>query len=130
VRPSHSESSGGVESITLQVDGRQTICTQLDCRTLVMRWDGNSSSEVDLSARVDGQNIRIAGPFQGPWALFRLFAEASGWGTPGEPHIIRWQVGGMQRTVAAVVDLGRLPPVFSSTLLRDMQCVPRIAGSR
>jgi len=130
VRPSLSESSGGVESITLQVDGRQTICTDLDCRTLVMRWDGNSSSEVNLSARVDGQNVRIAGPLNGPWAVFRLFAGASGWRSPGEPHIIRWQVGGTQRTVAAVVDLGRLPPVFSATLLRDMQCVPRIAGGR
>ncbi|MBT8396224.1 MAG: hypothetical protein HKO65_10290 [Gemmatimonadetes bacterium] len=130
VRPSLSESSGGIESITLQVDGRQSVCTELDCRTLVMRWDGNSSSEVNLAARVDGQNVRIAGPFRGPWAVFHLFGGASGWRSPGEPHIIRWQVGGTQRTVAAVVDLGRLPPVFSSTLLRDMQCVPRIAGSR
>jgi len=130
VRPSLSESSGGVESITLQVDGRQTICTELDCRTLVMRWDGSSSSEVDLTARVNGENVRIAGPFQGPWAMFRLFSEANGWRSPGEPHIIRWQVGGSQRTVAAVVDLGRLPPVFSATLLRDMQCVSSIAGRR
>ena len=130
VRPSLSESSGGVESISLQVDGRQTICTELDCRTLVLRWDGNSSSEVELTARVDGQNIRIAGPFRGPWAVFRLFAGASGWRSPGEPHTIRWQVGGTQRTVAAVVDLGRLPPVFSATLMRDMQCVPRITRGR
>jgi type VI protein secretion system component VasK len=130
IRPSLSESSGGIESITLQVDGRQTVCTEMDCRTLVMRWDGSSSSEVDLTARIDGQNVRIAGPSQGPWAIFRLFEGASGWRSPGEPHIIRWQVGGSQRTVAAVVDLGRLPPVFSSALLRDMQCISRIAGSR
>ena len=128
VRPSLSESSAGVESISLQVDGRQTICTELDCRTSVMRWDGNSSSEVELTARVDGQNVRIAGPFSGPWAIFRLFAGANGWRSPGEPHTIRWQVGGGQRTVAAIVDLGRLPPVFSATLMRDMQCVPRITG--
>ena len=130
VRPSLSESSGGVESISLQVDGGQTVCTELDCRTLVMRWDGSAGSEVELTARVDGQNVRIAGPFRGPWAVFRLFAGASGWRSPGEPHTIRWQVGGTQRTVAAVVDLGRLPPVFSATLMRDMQCVPRIAGGR
>jgi type VI protein secretion system component VasK len=130
VRPSLSESSGGVESISLQVNGRQTICTELDCRTLVLRWDGNASSEVELTARVDGQNVRIAGPFRGPWAVFRLFAGASGWRSPGDPHTIRWQVGGTQRTVAAVVDLGRLPPVFSATLLRNLQCVPRITGGR
>ncbi|MCJ7626915.1 MAG: hypothetical protein MUO50_00880 [Longimicrobiales bacterium] len=130
VRPSLSESSEGVGSISLQVDGRQTICTEVDCRTLVMRWDGNASSEVELTALVDGQNVRIAGPFRGPWAVFRLFAGASGWRSPGEPHTIRWQVGGTQRTVVAVVDLGRLPPVFSTTLMRDIQCVPRIAGGR
>ena len=130
IRPSLAESSEGIQSISLQVDGRQTICTELDCRTLVMRWDGNSSSEVELSALVDGQNVRVAGPFRGPWAVFRLFAGATGWRSPGEPHTIRWQVGGTQRTVSAVVDLGRLPPVFSPTLLRDMQCVPRITGAR
>ena len=130
IRPSLAESSGGIESISLQVDGRQTICTELDCRTLVMRWDGNSSSEVELSARVDGQNVRVAGPFRGPWAVFRLFAGATGWRSPGEPHTIRWQVGGTERAVQAVVDLGRLPPVFSAALLSDMRCVPRIAGGR
>jgi type VI protein secretion system component VasK len=130
VRPSLSESSQGVESISLQVDGRQTVCTPLDCRTLVLRWDGNSSSEVDLTARIDGENVRLAGPFRGPWAIFRLFDGASGWRSPGEPHTIRWQVPGSQRTVSAVVDLGRLPPVFSSSVLRDMQCVPQIAGGR
>ncbi len=129
IRPSLAESSGGIESISLQVDGRQTICTQVDCRTLVMRWDGNSSSEVELTARVDGQNVRVAGPFRGPWAVFRLFGGATGWRSPGEPHTIRWQVGGTQRTVSAVVDLGRLPPVFSTTLLRNIECVPRIAGA-
>lgn len=130
VRPSLSESSDGVESISLQVDGRQTLCTQLDCRTLVLRWDGNSSSEVELTARIAGENVRVAGPLRGSWAIFRLFAGATGWRSPGEPHTIRWQVGGSQRSVSAVVDLGRLPPVFSATQLRDMQCVPRIAGGR
>lgn len=130
VRPSLTESSEGVESISLQVDGRQTLCTQLDCRTLVLRWDGNSSSEVELTARIDGENVRVAGPFRGPWAIFRLFSGASGWRSPGEAHTIRWRVDGSQRTVAAVVDLGRLPPVFSSTFLSDIQCVSRIAGSR
>jgi len=131
VRPSLPESSAGVESISLQADGRQTLCTQLDCRTLVLRWDGNSSSAVELTARIAGENVRVAGPYSGSWAIFRLFAGATGWRSPGEAHTIRWEVDGpSQRTVAAVVDLGRLPPVFSSTLLRDMQCVPRIAGGR
>jgi type VI secretion system protein ImpL len=128
IRPSLSESSQGVESITLRMDGRETVCTELDCRTLRLGWEGSPSSEVELTARVGGQEVRIFGPFRGTWATFRLFAEASGWRSPGQQHTVRWQVRGTQHTVAAVVDLGRLPAVFSTTLMRDLRCVPQIAG--
>jgi type VI secretion system protein ImpL len=130
VRPSLSESSQGVESITLRMDGRETVCTELDCRTLRLSWEGSAGSEVELLARVDGQEVRIFGPYRGSWAVFRLFADASGWRSPGEQHTVRWTVRGTQRSVAAVVDLGRLPPVFSSTMMRELRCVPQIAGRR
>lgn len=128
IRPSLAESSDGVESVSLRIDGRETVCTQLDCRTLILRWEGSPTSEVELSARVDGQNVRIFGPSRGTWAVFRLFAEAAGWRGPGQPHTVRWPVGSTQKTVAAVLDLGRLPAVFSATMMRDLRCVPQIAG--
>jgi type VI secretion system protein ImpL len=130
IRPSLTESSQGVESVTLRMDGRETVCTELDCRTLRLSWEGSAASEVELQARIDGQDVRLFGPYRGSWAVFRLFAAATGWRNPGEQHTVRWTVSGTQRSVAAVVDLGQLPPVFSSTLLRDLRCVPQIAGRR
>ena len=130
IRPSLSESSQGVESVTLRMDGRETVCTELDCRTLRLSWEGSASSEVELLARVDGQDVRLFGPHRGSWAVFRLFAEATGWRSPGEQHTVRWTVRGTQRRVSAVVDLGRLPAVFSTTMMRDLRCVPQISGRR
>ena len=130
IRPSLAESSPGVESITLRVDGRETVCTQLDCRTLRLSWEGSPNSVAELSARVDGQDVRIFGPYRGTWAVFRLFADARGWRSPGQQHTVRWPVRDTQKHISAVVDLGWLPAVFSSTMMTDLRCVPQIAGRR
>jgi type VI secretion system protein ImpL len=130
ILPSIAESSPGVESVTLRVDRMpERVCTPMDCSTLPVSWEGLSTSEVELTARVDGEVVRVVNLYRGTWAPFRLFADATGWGSTGEQrHTVRWPVivRGTEKWVSAVVIFDG-PPVFATVILSSLQCVPRIA---
>ncbi|MFC1661560.1 ImcF-related family protein [Gemmatimonadota bacterium] len=124
--PRLDESSPGVESITLRIDDTAHTCTDRICSDYPFSWTGSSDSRMEMTAQVDGRNVRVAGPFRDRWAVFRFFSQTVEWrDIGGNQHAVRWRVPGTQKYVEAVVH-GSQSTILSPRAMDGLGCVQQV----
>jgi len=129
----------GVQSLTLSVD-RQSLTTS-GSKPVSMNfvWNGNPAQEVKLT----GQVRRRAGPglrsYDGLWAAFEFFGDATRWQTTGNVHRLDWVLrqgraakaldpsDGSPLTVSFDLEMPGAAPVFQKGFLSGLGCVARVA---
>jgi type VI secretion system protein ImpL len=101
-------------------------------------WSGAPSHDVQISAKLAGGSDFEFQNRQGPWALFRFFADADRWSQSGNQYSLEWVVrqgregrpvtiGGKDLMYRFIVDTGGAAPVFQKDFLMGMRCVAQAA---
>jgi type VI secretion system protein ImpL len=101
-------------------------------------WTGSASHNVRISAKLSGGSDFEFQDRQGPWALFRFFADADRWSQAGDGYYLEWivrqgregrpvTVGGRELTYRFMVDTGGAAPVFQKDFLIGLRCVSQAA---
>jgi type VI protein secretion system component VasK len=101
-------------------------------------WTGSASQNVLINAKLSGGSDFEFQNRQGPWALFRFFADADRWSQSGDEYILEWivrqgkegrpvMVNGKELIYRFVVDTGGAAPVFQKDFLVGMRCVAQAA---
>ena len=101
-------------------------------------WTGSPSHNVHISAKLSGGSEFDFQDREGPWALFRFFADADRWSQSGTGYSMEWivrqgregrpvAVGGKELTYRFTVDTGGAAPVFQKDFLAGMRCVSQAA---
>lgn len=101
-------------------------------------WTGAPSHHVLISAKVSGGSEFELQNRQGPWALFRFFADADRWSQGSDGYSLDWivrqgregrpvMVGGKELTYRFKLDIGGAAPVFQKDFLLGLRCVAQAA---
>jgi type VI secretion system protein ImpL len=122
IRP---HTSAEVPEVVVSVDGKTRRFTRTLASSESFTWLGADAGEARLAVQVGAQEVVLA-EAQGPWAVFRLFRNAS-WQEAGDGrYVVRWAVPGQAAPLAAEVVLSAGVPVFSPEYLNRITCVSRI----
>ena len=101
-------------------------------------WTGSPSHGVHISAKLSGGSDLDFQDREGPWALFRFFADADRWAQSGTGYSMEWivrqgregrpvTVGGKELTYRFTVDTSGAAPVFQKDFLMGMRCISQAA---
>ncbi len=101
-------------------------------------WTGSASHNVQIDAKLSGGSDFEFQNREGPWALFRFFADADRWSRSGDGYYLEWivrqgregrpvMVGGKELTYRFLVDTGNTAPVFQKDFLNSLRCVSQAA---
>jgi type VI secretion system protein ImpL len=101
-------------------------------------WTGSPSHNVRINAKLSGGSDFEFQDRQGPWALFRVFADADRWSQAGDGYYLEWivrqgregrpvTVSGRELTYRFMVDTEGAAPVFQKDFLMGMRCVSQAA---
>jgi type VI protein secretion system component VasK len=101
-------------------------------------WTGSASHNVRISAKLSGGSDFEFQDRQGPWALFRFFADADRWSQSGDGYTLEWivrqgregrpvTVSGRELTYRFTVDTGGAAPVFQKDFLIGLRCISQAA---
>ncbi len=126
--------SDQIREMSVTIDGQTTRGTA--SRQYV--WTGSPSHSVRISAKLAGGSDFEFQNREGPWALFRFFADADRWGQSSEGYFLEWivrqgregrpvMVGGKELTYRFIVDTGGAAPVFQKDFLIGLRCVSQAA---
>ncbi|MBN1566679.1 MAG: hypothetical protein JXA73_02455 [Acidobacteria bacterium] len=126
--------SDQIREMSVTIDGQTSKGTGSRPHT----WTGSPSHNVRISAKLSGGSDFEFQDRQGPWALFRFFADADRWSQSGEGYFLEWivrqgregrpvMVGGKELTYRFVVDTGGAAPVFQKDFLIGLRCVSQAA---
>jgi type VI protein secretion system component VasK len=97
-------------------------------------WPGPGTRNFRLSAKLAGGTPVEAESFDGPWAVFRFFADADQTSQSGSGYVFNWsvrqgraqqpmRVNGRPLIYQFYVDTGGGPAVFSKDFLSTLKCV-------
>lgn len=118
------------ESFRLTIDDRTVVCSDDACGGVVVTWEHSGDSRAEVSATRGGRTYPL-GTWDGPWAVFRMFSNATGWLGVNDEHPLRWEVPTTQgQSIPFVTGVGiggATPPIFDPAWLRGLTCVPQIA---
>ena len=118
------------ESFRLTIDDERVSCEGGLCGGSILTWVHSEESTAEVSAGIGGRTYSL-GSWRGPWAVFRMFSNASGWRGVGAEHPLRWSVpttqGQSMSFVTGVGIAGATPPVFDPGWLRGLTCVSQIS---
>jgi len=123
-----------IKEMSVTIDGQTNKGTGSKPYT----WTGSGSHNVQINAKVAGGSDFEFQDRQGPWALFRFFADADRWSQSGNGYAMEWivrqgregrpvMVSGKELTYRFVVDTGGAAPVFQKDFLVGMRCVSQAA---
>lgn len=123
-----------IKEMSVTIDGQTNKGTGSKPYT----WTGSGTHNVQISAKVAGGSDFEFQDRQGPWALFRFFADADRWSQSGNGYALEWivrqgregrpvMVSGKELMYRFVVDTGGAPPVFQKDFLVGMRCVSQAA---
>lgn len=126
--------SDQIKEMSVTIDGQTSKGTSSKPYT----WTGSASHNVRISAKLSGGSDFEFQDRQGPWALFRFFADADRWSQSGEGYFLEWivkqgregrpvMVGGKELTYRFMVDTGGAAPVFQKDFLIGLRCVSQAA---
>jgi type VI secretion system protein ImpL len=126
--------SDQIKEMSLTIDGQTSRGTAAKQHI----WTGSPSHSVRISARLAGGSDFEFQNREGPWALFRFFADADRWGQSGDGYFLEWivrqgregrpvLVSGKELTYRFMVDTGGAAPVFQKDFLIGLRCVSQAA---
>ncbi len=126
--------SDQIKEMSVTIDGQTSKGTGAKPHV----WTGAATHTVRISAKLSGGSDFEFQDRQGPWALFRFFADADRWSQSGEGYYLEWivrqgregrpvMVGGRELTYRFMVDTGGAAPVFQKDFLIGMRCVSQAA---
>ncbi len=129
-----AQRSDQIREMSVTIDGQTTRGTGSKPHI----WTGSPSHDVRISAKLSGGSDFDFQNRQGPWALFRFFADADRWSQSGDGYSLEWvvrqgregrpvTVGGKDLTYRFIVDTGGAAPVFQKDFLIGMRCVTQAA---
>jgi type VI secretion system protein ImpL len=123
-----------IKEMSVTIDGQTNKGTGSKQYT----WTGAASHAVHISAKLSGGSEFDFQDREGPWSLFRFFADADRWSQSGTGYAMEWivrqgregrpiAVGGKELTYRFTVDTGGAVPVFQKDFLIGMRCVSQAA---
>jgi type VI secretion system protein ImpL len=126
--------SDQIKELSVSIDGQKSKGT--DSKQHV--WTGSASHNVQINAKLSGGSDFEFQNREGPWALFRFFADADRWSRSGDGYYLEWivrqgregrpvMVGGKELTYRFMVDTGSAAPVFQKDFLIGLRCVSQAA---
>jgi type VI secretion system protein ImpL len=120
-----------VEAFEIKVNGDATTFRGNNSKAYV--WPGPGAPSFQLTIKIPGGSGLDAQTFQGPWSVFRFFAEAD---RALGGNTFEWrQRSGRQVTIVQgkpliyeiTIDAGGAPVVFSKEFLSTLKCVSNVA---
>jgi type VI secretion system protein ImpL len=114
--------------VTVTVDGQVWQFTRTQLAGRPFDWVGSRAREVRITAQIRGRE-EVLYVFQGPWAVFKLFNDATWRSTSqlaGAPYVLQWQVPRQGITLEMELNLGQAPPFLRKDFFSSMGCVSRV----
>ncbi|HEU4628703.1 MAG TPA: ImcF-related family protein [Gemmatimonadaceae bacterium] len=135
LRPVLSEAIPGV---TVAVDNQVARFTRTANDLTPFQWQASTARSARLAGQLGGAEVNFLGPYNGPWALFKLFHRADRWQGANGTYTVEWtprMSGGQPMTLAdgtpvrVVVELRLpgVPPVLQRGWFDGLRCVSRVA---
>lgn len=122
------QTSPQVSEVSVSLDGQSGRFTQTQAAARTFEWRGSGSTGASIAVRVGDADVQVARVDPGPWAVFRLFQQASKFERQGSGWLVEWQVPGRPLTLAADLSFEKGQPIFQREYLARLgQCVRRIA---
>jgi type VI secretion system protein ImpL len=130
--------SDPVTGVTVALDQQVARFTAANSDPAPFVWQASQSQSARLGGVFGGgSELNLQGPFNGPWALFKLFHRAEKWSGSGGVYTVEWPVrmpgqaltrpDGSPVTVTVQMNLGGLPPVLQRGYFDSLRCVSRVA---
>jgi type VI secretion system protein ImpL len=130
--------SDAIPGMTVALDGQVARFTRSANDMTPFQWQAAQSRSARLAGQLGGgTEVGLLGPYNGPWAIFRLFHGADRWSGSGGTYTVEWtpRVSGQAMTLASgapvkvivELNLGGLPPVLQRGWFDGMRCVGRVA---
>jgi type VI secretion system protein ImpL len=120
-----------IPEVTVNVDGQVRRFTRTQAAaSYPFDWVGARAREVRVMAPIRGRE-EVLYSFAGPWAVFKLFHEAT-WRSTGPaqssglPYILEWRPPRQGITLEMELNLGQAPPFLRKDFLSGINCVPRV----
>ncbi len=132
------ELSDAIPSVTLAMDDQVAKFTREANDPSPFQWQASKARSARLAGQFGGSEVNFLGPFNGTWAIFKLFHRAERWtGGGGGAYTVEWtmRTQGQQMTLAdgspvkltVQINLGSQPPVLQRGYFDSMRCVSNIA---
>lgn len=129
--------SDAVPGVTVAVDDQVARFTRASNDPSPFQWQPRLAHGARISGQFGGSEVNFLGPFNGTWALFKLFHRAERWTGSGGAYTVEWamRTQGQQMTLAdgspvkltVELNLGNQPPIFQRGYFNDMRCVGTVA---
>jgi type VI secretion system protein ImpL len=129
------QQSDQIKEMRVTIDGQKIKGNDSKQRV----WTGSASHSVQINAKLSGGSDFEFQNREGPWALFRFFADADRWSRSGDGYYLDWivrqgregrpvMVGGKELTYRFMVDSGGgAASIFQKDFLMGLRCVPQAA---
>lgn len=115
----------GVSTATFAVDGDNWESPTGGRHTF--HWAAGSAGQAQVGGGTPSGNKVVIQSYQGPWAIFQLFAHADRWATLGNTTTVEWgSVGGGEMRVGFDFDDATFPAVLRRGFFSGFRCVARV----
>ena len=116
-----------VTGVSLTIDGHTGTFTRTSTAAQPFQWVGTEAREARLLAQVGGSTFTLNE--KGPWAVFRLFQQATGWSTQGIVQRAQWSTRheGQEVALPFELNLGGQPQIFDPSYFTQAGCTGQIA---
>lgn len=130
--------SDAIPSVTVAIDDQAPRFTRASNDPSPFQWQASRARSARLAGQFGGSEVNFLGPYNGTWALFKLFHRADSWsGGSGGAYTVEWAIKtqGQQMTLAdgsplkltVELNLGNQPPVLRRGYFDNLRCVSNIA---
>ena len=129
--------SDAVPGVTVVVDDQVARFTRAANDPSPIQWQPRLANTARISGQFGGSEVNFLGPYNGTWALFKLFHRADRWSGSGGSYTVEWalRTQGQQMTLAdgtpvkltVEINLGNQPAIFQRGYFNDMRCVATVA---
>jgi type VI secretion system protein ImpL len=121
-----AQTSDELPEVTINIDGQAQTFTRTFAAARPFNWQAARAQQIRISANINGRDETLL-ERSGPWGIFRLFQTADWESLGGDRYMLRWQVTGVQQTVAAELTMNPgSPPIFRRDYFNQLSCVPQI----
>jgi type VI secretion system protein ImpL len=113
----------GLTEAALLIDGASQSWTPTNMRSRRLEWPLLQYTRAQLVVRIGANEVIVANPDPGPWAIFRLFDEAT-WSEVRGQQVVAFRVEGQPKPLQLAIDFNAGPPVLARSFTAPLRSCP------